>query len=359
MTTEEIRATLTLCLLASFADGEKHEREREQIRQVAEGLAADQQINLPHLYQDVLLRRVQLSDVLAQLQTTESRQLAYEMALCVCEADGSTSPKEAEFLAQLREAFGAAGQASTAPASAAAPALAAATGMAAATLATPPAQALAGNLVDAPLNAALPEAPLALTEPAPHPAAADPLVPAQTERRPSTLSVEAMDQKILKASILNGAIELLPENLSTLAIIPLQMRLVYQIGQNYGYELDKGHIKDLLGALGVGLTSQYLEQAGRKLLGGLLGKAGKGLLGGLGKQAVSSGMSFASTYALGHVANQYYAGGRQLSTEMLKNAYQHVMQDGRQLQSRYQAQMQETASGLNTAKILSMVRGGQ
>lgn len=357
MTTEEIRATLTLCLLASFADGEKHEREREQIRQVAEGLAADQQINLPHLYQDVLLRRVQLSDVLAQLQTTESRQLAYEMALCVCEADGSTSPKETEFLAQLREAFGAAGQA---PGPSAAPAVAAATGMAAAaTLATPPAQALAGNLVDAPLNAALPEAPLALTEPAPHPAAADPLVPAQTERRPSTLSVEAMDQKILKASILNGAIELLPENLSTLAIIPLQMRLVYQIGQNYGYELDKGHIKDLLGALGVGLTSQYLEQAGRKLLGGLLGKAGKGLLGGLGKQAVSSGMSFASTYALGHVANQYYAGGRQLSTEMLKNAYQHVMQDGRQLQSRYQAQMQETASGLNTAKILSMVRGGQ
>lgn len=357
MTTEEMRATLTLCLLASFADGEKHEREREQIRQVAEGLAADQQINLPHLYQDVLLRRVQLGDVLAQLQTVESRQLAYEMALCVCEADGSTSPKEAEFLAQLREAFGTAGQA---PGPSAAPAVAAATGMAAvATLATPPAQALAGNLVDAPLNAALPEAPLALTEPAPHPAAADPLVPAQTERRPSTLSVEAMDQKILKASILNGAIELLPENLSTLAIIPLQMRLVYQIGQNYGYELDKGHIKDLLGALGVGLTSQYLEQAGRKLLGGLLGKAGKGLLGGLGKQAVSSGMSFASTYALGHVANQYYAGGRQLSTEMLKNAYAHVMQDGRQLQPRYQAQMQQTASGLTTAKILSMVRGGQ
>lgn len=362
MTTEEIRATLTLCLLASFADGEKHEREREQIRQVAEGLAADQQINLPHLYQDVLLRRVQLSDVLAQLQTTESRQLAYEMALCVCEADGSTSPKEAEFLAQLREAFGSAGQAPTAPTApgtTAAPAVAAATGMAAeATLATPPAQTLVGNLVDAPLTVALPEAPLALTEPAPHPAAADPLVPAQAERRSSTLSVEAMDQKILKSSILNGAIELLPENLSTLAIIPLQMRLVYQIGQNYGYELDKGHIKDLLGALGVGLTSQYLEQAGRKLLGGLLGKAGKGLLGGLGKQAVSSGMSFASTYALGHVANQYYAGGRQLSTDMLKDAYQHVMQDGRQLQSRYQPQMQETARGLNTAKILSMVRGG-
>ena len=178
------------------------------------------------------------------------------------------------------------------------------------------------------------------------------------ERSPGALPAAEMDSKILKAAILNGAIELLPENLSTLAIIPLQMRLVYQIGQSYGYELDRGHIKDLLAALGVGLTSQYLEEAGRKLLGGLLGKAGKGIFGGLGKQAVSSGMSFASTYALGHVANQYYAGGRQLSTDMLKDAYQHVMQDGRQLQARYLPQMQDTARGLNTAKILSMVRGG-
>ncbi|MOA20849.1 hypothetical protein D3C78_1413150 [compost metagenome] len=113
----------------------------------------------------------------------------------------------------------------------------------------------------------------------------------------------------------------------------------------------------MLGALGVGLTSQYLEEAGRKLLSGLLGKAGKGLFGGLGRQAVSSGMSFASTYALGHVANQYYAGGRTLSTDMLKDAYQHVMQDGRALQARYLPQMQETARGLNTAKIMAMVRG--
>jgi len=178
------------------------------------------------------------------------------------------------------------------------------------------------------------------------------------QRRPGSLPPAEMDRKILQASIMNGAIELLPENLSTLAIIPLQMRLVYQIGQSYGYELDRGHIKDFLATLGVGLTSQYLEQAGRKLLSGLLGKAGKGLLGGLGRQAVSSGMSFAATYALGHVANQYYAGGRTLSTDMLKDAYQHVMQDGQQLQARYLPQMQATARQLDTAKILSMVRGG-
>lgn len=332
MTPDEIRATLTLCLMASFADGEKHDREREQIRQVAEGLAGDQAINLPGLYQDVLLRRVALADVLARLSNPEARQLAYEMIVCVCDADGHTSPKEDAFLAQVRQAWGMGGSF----------------------------EQQAQTVADAPLQSPLPEASLPPGLAVPHPAAVDPLASqgAAAQRRPSTLSRTEMDSKILKASILNGAIELLPENLSTLAIIPLQMRLVYQIGQSYGYDLDRGHIKDFLAALGVGLTSQYLEEAGRKLLSGLLGKKGKGLLGGLGRQAVSSGMSFASTYALGHVANQYYAGGRQLSTAMIKNAYEHVMQDGRQLQERYLPQIQETARGLNTAKILSMVRGG-
>lgn len=329
MSTEEIRAILTVCLLAAYADGDKHDREREQIRQVAEGLAQDQQINLPGLYQDVLMRRVQLADVLPKLASGEARQLAYEMALCVCEADGQTSPQEQAFLTQLREALD---QAPTAFAE--------------------QASAVSAAPLDGPVTA-LPE----VAKPGqavPHPVAVDTLQGTAAQRRPGNLSAADMDRKILNASILNGAIELLPENLSTLAIIPLQMRLVYQVGQSYGYELDSGHIKDLLATLGVGLTSQYLEQAGRRLLSGLLGK---GIFGGLGRQAVSSGMSFAATYALGHVANQYYAGGRTLSTQMLRDAYQHVMADGRQLQTQYLPQMQEMARGLNTAKIMQMVRG--
>ena len=347
MNTEEIRAILTICLLASYADGDKHDREREQIRQVAQGLAQDQRINLPGLYQEVLMRRVQLADVLPSLTSGEARQLASEMAVCVCEADGRTSAPEQAFLARLREALGQAPAEFDAQADA---------------LAAAPLDAASVMAEAAPATVAGGEAP--------HPAASDataapdatdmPDAPSGTaaQRRPGALSAAEMDGKILNAAILNGAIELLPENLSTLAIIPLQMRLVYQIGQSHGYELDRGHIKDLLATLGVGLTSQYLEQAGRKLLGGLLGKVGGGLLGGLSRQAVSSGMSFAATYALGHVANQYYAGGRTLGTQMLRDAYQHVMADGRQLQTQYLPQMQEMARGLNTARIVQMVRGG-
>ena len=96
----------------------------------------------------------------------------------------------------------------------------------------------------------------------------------------------------------------------------------------------------------------------RKLLGGLLGKVGGGMLRGLGNQAVSSGMSFASTYALGHVAKRYYAGGRTLSTESLKQTYADVVQQAKGLQTQYLPAMQEKARTLDAGKVLALVRGG-
>jgi uncharacterized protein (DUF697 family) len=177
--------------------------------------------------------------------------------------------------------------------------------------------------------------------------------------RPGAAAVDEaeLDREILNAAILNGALELLPETLSTMAIIPLQMKLVYRIGKAHGYELDRGHVKDFLATAGVGLTSQFLEEAGRKLLGGLLGRIGGGLVGGVGKQAISSGMSFASTYALGHVARRYYAGGRELTAQMLKDTYARVVEEGRGLQAQYLPAIQAKARTLDAGSVLDMVRG--
>jgi uncharacterized protein (DUF697 family)/tellurite resistance protein len=319
----ETQSVLTVSLLAAFADGDKHDRERAEIKRIAEGLSQAEGVHLPSLYQDVLMKRVSLESAAKGLGSLEARQLAYEMAVCVCDADGVQSVPEQKFLAQVRNALGlelgAADRfSSDAEAIAAAP--------------------LASGPVDV---SPLPATP---TSGRSGPAA-DPALD------------QELDQRILNAAITNGAIELLPETLSTMAIIPLQMKLVYGIGQAYGYQLDRGHIKDFLATVGVGLTSQYLEQAGRKLLGGLLGRAGGGLLRGLGNQAVSSGMSFAATYALGQVAKRYYAGGRTLSTQLLKDTYTSVMQDGQQLQGKYLPAIQEKARTLDAGKVLAMVRG--
>jgi uncharacterized protein (DUF697 family) len=259
------------------------------------------------------MKRVSLASVAGELKSSEARQLAYEMAVCVCDADGTQSEAERMFLADVRTSLGL-------------DASAAAFSQQAEEIAAVPVAATAGTAV------AVPSA-------------------------PSTPDTAELDKSILNGAILNGALELLPETLSTMAIIPLQMKLVYRIGQSYGYQLDSGHIKDFLATVGVGLTSQYLEQAGRKLLGGLLGKVGGGLLRGLGNQAVSSGMSFASTYALGHVAKRYYAGGRTLSTQMLKDAFSGVVKEGQSLQTQYLPAIQEKARTLDAGKVLSLVRG--
>ena len=319
-TTEETRAILTLCLLASFADGEKHERERDEIKRVAHNFSDSDAAHLSTLYQDVLLQRTTLADVVARLHSTEARQLAYEMAVCVCDADGTLSDAEQRFLTEARTALGL-------DAGAAADFVQQAQAMA-----TVPVSGLPVPVGVADAAGVAGSAPAAVNE-------------------------AELDSAILNAAIVNGALELLPETLSTLAIIPLQMKLVWRIGKAYGFELDSGHIKDFVATVGVGLTSQYLEQAGRKLLGGLLGRVGGGLLRGAGNQAVSTGMSFATTYALGQVAKRYYAGGRTLSTQMLKEAYANTVQEAQGLSARYLPDIQARAKTLNAGSVLAMVRG--
>lgn len=68
-------------------------------------------------------------------------------------------------------------------------------------------------------------------------------------------------------------------------------------------------------------------------------------------------MSFASTYALGQVAKRYYAGGRELSAQMLKDTFESVMQEGRHLQGEYLPAIREKAQGLDPSKLLALVRG--
>jgi uncharacterized protein (DUF697 family) len=165
-----------------------------------------------------------------------------------------------------------------------------------------------------------------------------------------------MDDLILKAAITNAALELLPETLSSMAIIPLQMRLVYRIGRAYGYPMDTSNAKDFIATLGVGLGSQYIEQIGRKLLGGLLGTVAGGLGRGLGRQAASSGLTFATTYAIGRVAQRYYASGRTLDPQSLKAAFASLLEEAKGLMPRYQSQIARTAGTIDTRNLASLLR---
>jgi len=304
------RAILTLALYAAFADGEKHDRERETLRAMAESLGGN--ADLADLYQAVLLKRVSLADAIAALSDTGERQLAYEMALGVCEADGRMSPAEHTFLAELKRQLGLAAEA---------------------------AQRIEDEA----------EAIVELSEAA----APGPVVAVQ-----ASVSEAELDKSILNYSLMNGALELLPQSWASMAIIPLQIKMVYAIGRAHGVSLDQGHIKEFIAAAGVGLTSQYLEQFGRKLLGGLLGKMAGKTVGKVGGAATGMAFSFATTYALGQLAKRYYAGGRVMNTTLLQDTFQNLLGPAKQLQTQYLPQIRQQAETLDMGRVMAMVRGG-
>ena len=325
MDTLEQKSILSVALLAAFADGHKADTEREAIRRLADTLGHESGgAGLAQLYQDVLLQRVSLADAVAGLNGPGQRQLAYEMAVCVCDADGRQSPAEASFLADLKARLNLdAGEAQAFEAD----------------------ERALLNATDAAVPVVVPAAPATTSAP---------VAPAQQVQ--AALDAD-LDKSILKYAMLNGALELLPQSWASMAIIPLQVKMVYGIGKAHGVELDQGHIREFIAAVGVGLTSQYLEQFGRKLLGGLLGKAAGRTVGRLGGAATGMAFSFATTYALGQVAKRYYAGGRVMSTALLRETFQNLLGPAKQMQAQYLPQIQHQAQTLDAAKVLAMVRG--
>ncbi len=316
----EKESVLTLCLMAAFADGGKSDVERAELKRIAENFP-ESDVNLAALYHRVLLRQVSTAQTAHALTNAEARQLAYEMAVCVCEADDVLNEPEKQFLADLRREL----RLDTAE--------------------TAHIEQQVNTLAVEPLaeSASVPP----------------PLIAAPPTAANAAVASPEVDKMILNYAILNGALELLPDSLATMAIIPLQMKMVYRVGKHHGYELDRGHIKELLGVVGVGLTSQVVEGYARKLLGGLLGKVGGGLMRGVGRQVASSAMSFASTRALGRLAQQYYAGGRKLSAIELRQLFGSLTEQARGLHGNYASAIREKAGSLNLTQLLPIIRGQQ
>ena len=325
MTPEQQKSILAIALFAAFADGNKDDREREEIRRIADSLSNEASaIDLPRLYQDVLLKRLSLNTACATLNDEGMRQFAYEMAVCVCEADGHIGDTERDFLNELKQSLQI-GSTQT-------------------------------NAIEGELNPVIGMADLAAPATVAN-AQGTSGTPAPQQAKVANVSSAELDKSILNYALLNGALELLPQSWASMAIIPLQIKMVYGIGKAHGVELDQGHIKEFIAAAGVGLTSQYLEQFGRKLLGGLLGKAAGKAFGKLGSTATGMAFSFATTYALGQVAKSYYASGRTMSTALLRETFESLLGPAKQMQSQYLPQIQQKASTLDMGQVMSMIKG--
>jgi len=350
MKPRELEALTALCVMASMADGTKHESERARIQAIFDGLARSEDSRaLASAYGRVMLKQTSLTQEALALESSESRILAYEMAVAVCDSDGACTPQEKQFLVELQQALGILpAQASELNARADAlaeaglpPPLPSEAGGAGARVATGPAPRVAASVAGA----------AAGTVAGVGGAGAAASATANAARDAET------DSSILKYSILNGGLELLPQGIATMAIIPLQMKMVYEIGKRHGYTLDRGHVKELIATVGVGMTSQVVENFARNLLGGLAKKyLGKGA-GKLVGTATGAMMSFATTYALGQVAKQYYGGGRTLSNVDLKSIFTREVERAKNLYPQHQSAIETSARNTDVGSLLATVRG--
>lgn len=307
-------ALLRLALHAAIADGIASPAERDALERLRQSSPAP----LPSLDQMLAAmqaRRLPVQELVAPFTDPVSRDEAWAACLAVCEADGPPSPAERWFLEEIRAAL------KPAPG----PAGAAETAASAVAASVPPVHVVH----DEPNNALPPKVP----------------------------DADQLDRTILNHALLAGGLELLPDTVATMAILPVQMRLVYEVGKAHGVTLDRGHVMEFLGVIGVGVASQVVERYATRWLSGLAGK----FLGNIGRtlvsQATSSGMSFATTYALGQLACRYYGGGRTLGAIELRGLFDGLLGQGRRLQEQYLPRIRQQGEALRGANLAQLIRG--
>ncbi len=311
MTDMQRQAILGLCHQATMADGSASAAEQQALRRAAERLG------IALLPGDVP-PSLDLAAITNPLRGSGLEVTALELAAGICAADGPPNRAEQWFLEALR------------------------VGLALSAEVAEEVRRRVAALVSDPI---LP--PGGSTSPSPS---------AGSGAGPNPGPVE-LEEMVQNTAIMAGASELLPHSLATLAIVPLQMRLVYRVGKAHGYDLDSGHIREFLAVAGVSMASQVVEGIAERTARGLFGSLLGSFVGHLASQATGSGVAFASTYAVGELARQYYAGGRRFSAIELQEAYDRLLERGRTLQSGFGPRIRSQADRIDPATLASLVRG--
>ncbi|MEQ1690601.1 MAG: DUF533 domain-containing protein [Gemmatimonas sp.] len=302
MTPQDAETIVAIAALAAQADGQQDAAERARIAEMAAGLSlADASVEQATVMAARVGDHAALARLTERLSDAEARQLAYDTAVSVCHADGWVNPSEAAFLRTLATALG--------------------------------------------------------------------IDPSHTDRAAATVHEHApanerptsdLDKHILDQAILSAALELLPDRLANLGILPLQLRLVHQIGVRHGQQMNASQVKDLAAAFGIGAAAQMMEKVVRNALGGFAGMLGRGVLGGMlgglagnaAGFAAGASVTFATTYALGHAAEQYYAQGRSLSTADMKALFTRFQTDATTLFPNVEARVRDLAANGNVGSLL-------
>ncbi len=139
-----------------------------------------------------------------------------------------------------------------------------------------------------------------------------------------------VNEDVLKYSILSGVLGLNPIPLVSIAtdltVVALQAKMFRDIGQHWGRETSKENVKQVIAGLGVG--------SGARIAVNNLVK----FVPGVGSFFAAS-TNFASTWALGQVANQYWESGGKADLKMLGDIFRKSQADGHKAYEQHKAEV--------------------
>lgn len=316
MTPQDLDTIACLALLAAFADGHLGPEERERIQSLLGALG----VGAPTPHGLAEARDKDLPRLCGHLSSPEARRTAFEACVAVCHADGVVTDGEEAFLRRLWPALG---------------------------LRVQEAEAIRRDIGQ-----------LALIE---TPDSEEGSRSGEHRGQVEDVPPSDLDRMILRYAMLAGAAELLPQSAATMIILPVQVKLVYDVGRAKGVVLDRSQILELVAALGIGATSQMVETVARRVLGGVARSVGGGaigrFLGGATESAAGAVMSFSSTYALGHAALTYYAQGRSLGREDLRRLFRRFQDDAKTVYPRVEEEIRDLATTFQAKDLLQQVWG--
>jgi uncharacterized protein (DUF697 family)/tellurite resistance protein len=230
----------------------------------------------------LLDEKIDLEAQLRLFTTPESRDLLYQSALGMARLGGSLHPEEQKVLDRIRSTL----QISEEKAS------------------------LTRRIIDEARDTLLPSNIKPISDPA--------------------LRTTEVKSDVVKYSVLTGVLGSFPipglAIATDLAVVAVQVKMVRDIGQRWGHKIDKQAAVSLMGGLGLGTGARIAVSNLAKLVP-------------VGGSVVGATASFASTWALGKVADMYFESGMKTDMATLRSKFQTAQTEGRQAYAAQQEQV--------------------
>ncbi|MCK6480585.1 MAG: TerB family tellurite resistance protein [Planctomycetaceae bacterium] len=264
----EALAGLRILVCIAKADGKVTAEERDALRDAFAALTLPAGTTVDSL----LAEKIDLDAQVKAIASPEARDAAYNGAYSMAWADGEASAEETALLERVRAGLGIPKERAT----------------------------LVGRVFSEAKDTVLPSNIKAIADP---------------EKRAKEIREDVRKYSIFTAIL--GAFPIPGVAIATdLAVVGLQVKMVRDIGQYHGHKVDNRAAKSLLYGLGLGTGARIAVTNVAKLVP-VFGSA-------FGAVA-----SFASTWALGKVADQYFASGGKADMATLKDAFKKAEKEGK------------------------------